>query len=99
MRDLAGLDPRVTVVLLRRNFGQTAALAAGFAHSTGDYVIAMDGDLQHAPAEIPAFLSKTEGGYDIVFSDGWKCHCSFALGDLLSGFESRSDICSSQFRD
>jgi glycosyltransferase involved in cell wall biosynthesis len=60
------IDPRVTVVRLRRNFGQTGALAAGFAHSTGDYVIAMDGDLQHDPAEIPGFLKKIEEGYDIV---------------------------------
>jgi glycosyltransferase involved in cell wall biosynthesis len=66
------IDHHVTVVRLRRNFGQTAALAAGFAHSTGDYVIAMDGDLQHDPSEIPAFLEKIEEGYDIV--SGWRSH-------------------------
>ena len=66
LKELAVIDPRVTVVRLRRNFGQTGALAAGFAHSTGDYVIAMDGDLQHDPAEIPGFLEKIEEGYDIV---------------------------------
>ena len=70
LRELAAVDPHVVVVLLRRNFGQTAALAAGFAHSTGEYVIAMDGDLQHDPAEIPAFLNKAEEGYDIV--SGWR---------------------------
>ena len=70
LKELAAVDPHVVVVLLRRNFGQTAALAAGFAHSTGEYVIAMDGDLQHDPAEIPSFLSKAEEGYDIV--SGWR---------------------------
>jgi glycosyltransferase involved in cell wall biosynthesis len=72
LKELAAVDSHVTVVRLRRNFGQTAALAAGFAHSTGDYVIAMDGDLQHDPAEIPAFLEKAEEGYDIV--SGWRSH-------------------------
>ena len=72
LRELAGIDRRVSVVRLRRNFGQTAALAAGFAHATGEYVIAMDGDLQHDPAEIPKFLEKLEEGYDIV--SGWRKH-------------------------
>jgi len=70
LKELATIDPRVTIVRLRRNFGQTAALAAGFAHSTGEYVIAMDGDLQHDPADIPMFLRKLEEGYDIV--SGWR---------------------------
>src|ERR1700747_1915237 len=72
LRDLAAIDPRVTVVRLRRNFGQTAALAAGFAHCKCDYVIAMDGDLQHDPAEIPRFLEKLNEGYDVV--SGWRKH-------------------------
>ena len=72
LRDLAAIDPRVAVVRLRRNFGQTAALAAGFAHCKCDYVIAMDGDLQHDPAEIPRFLGKLEEGYDVV--SGWRQH-------------------------
>src|SRR5262252_1882751 len=72
LRDLAAIDPRVGVVRLRRNFGQTAALAAGFANCKCEYVIAMDGDLQHDPAEIPAFLEKLEEGYDIV--SGWRSH-------------------------
>src|SRR5271166_6527806 len=53
LKELALIDPRVTIVKLRRNFGQTAALAAGFAHCNGGYIIAMDGDLQHDPADIP----------------------------------------------
>ena len=72
LKEVALIDPRVTVVRLRRNFGQTGALAAGFAHSTGEYVIAMDGDLQHDPAEIPRFLEKIAEGYDIV--SGWRSH-------------------------
>jgi glycosyltransferase involved in cell wall biosynthesis len=69
---LATLDPLLTIIRLRRNFGQTAALAAGFAHSHGEYVIAMDGDLQHDPDDIPVFLNKLRQGYDIV--SGWRSH-------------------------
>ena len=72
LKELALIDPRVTIVKLRRNFGQTAALAAGFAHCNGDYIIAMDGDLQHDPADIPKFLEKLEEGYDLV--SGWRKH-------------------------
>lgn len=78
LKELAALDPHVLVIRLRRNFGQTAALAAGFAHSTGDYVIAMDGDLQHDPAEIPTFLEKIKDGCDIV--SGWR---SYRVDNLL----------------
>ncbi len=63
-------DPRVRLVQLRRNFGQTPALAAGFDHARGDVVIAMDGDLQHQPEEIPIFLQGIEEGYDLV--SGWR---------------------------
>lgn len=63
-------DRRVKVVRLRRNFGQTAALQAGFDAAAGEIVISMDGDLQHDPADIPAFLSKIDEGYDIV--SGWR---------------------------
>ncbi len=70
-------DSRVTVVQLRRNFGQTAALMAGFDHARGEVVVAMDGDLQHAPEEIPNFLSKIQEGYDLV--SGWRVSRSDAL--------------------
>lgn len=63
-------DRRVHVVRLRRNFGQTAALKAGFDFARGDIIISMDGDLQHDPGEIPAFLEKMKEGYDIV--SGWR---------------------------
>ena len=63
-------DPRVCVVRLRRNFGQAAALQAGFDLAQGDVIISMDGDLQHDPEDIPDFLLKMAEGYDIV--SGWR---------------------------
>jgi glycosyltransferase involved in cell wall biosynthesis len=72
LEEIAAVDSRVLVVKLRRNFGQTSALAAGFDHATGEFILAMDGDLQHDPNEIPAFLSKLEEGYDVV--SGWRSH-------------------------
>ena len=70
LREIAAVDSRVTVVKLRRNFGQTSALAAGFDHARGEYIIAMDGDLQHDPDDIPKFLEMLEQGYDLV--SGWR---------------------------
>jgi glycosyltransferase involved in cell wall biosynthesis len=70
LSEIARDDKRVSVVRLRRNFGQTAALKAGFDHSRGEIIISMDGDLQHDPAEIPRFIAKIEEGYDIV--SGWR---------------------------
>ncbi len=70
LAEIAAVDSRVLVVKLRRNFGQTSALAAGFDNASGDFILAMDGDLQHDPAEIPNFLSKLEEGYDVV--SGWR---------------------------
>lgn len=63
-------DPRVRIVRLRRNFGQTGGLAAGIDHARGEIIISMDGDLQHDPSEIPRFLEKIDEGYDIV--SGWR---------------------------
>jgi len=70
LEEVAAVDSRVLVVKLRRNFGQTSALAAGFDHASGDFILAMDGDLQHDPNDIPAFLEKLDEGYDIV--SGWR---------------------------
>src|SRR5271169_2212377 len=70
LQEIAAVDSRVLVVKLRRNFGQTSALAAGFDHSQGEFILAMDGDLQHDPNEIPNFLEKLEEGYDVV--SGWR---------------------------
>ncbi len=72
LEEIAAVDSRVLVVKLRRNFGQTSALAAGFDHAQGEFMLAMDGDLQHDPAEIPSFLAKLEEGYDVV--SGWRSH-------------------------
>jgi len=70
LEEIAAVDSRVLVVKLRRNFGQTSALAAGFDHAEGEFILAMDGDLQHDPGEIPVFLEKLEEGYDVV--SGWR---------------------------
>jgi len=72
LANLVETDGHLKVVRLRRNFGQTAALSAGFHEAKGDIVIAMDGDLQHAPEDIPALLKKVDEGYDIA--SGWRQH-------------------------
>lgn len=66
LEELAGRDPLVKAVRLRRNFGQTAALQAGIDWSQGDVLVTMDGDLQNDPADIPALLRKLDEGYDAV---------------------------------
>ena len=70
LSDIYEHDGRVNLVRLRRNFGQTAALKAGFDFARGEVIISMDGDLQHDPDEIPRFLEKIEEGYDLV--SGWR---------------------------
>ena len=70
LEKIAQADQRVTFVDLRRNFGQTTALQAGFDHARGEVLIAMDGDLQHDPYEIPLFIKKIDEGYDIA--SGWR---------------------------
>ena len=63
-------DPSVKVVRFRKNFGQTAAMAAGFEHANGELIVSMDGDLQNDPADIPKLLAKLREGYDVVC--GWR---------------------------
>ena len=63
-------DKAVHVIRLKKNFGQTAGLAAGFDFAQGETIISMDGDLQHAPEDIPLFVEKMKEGYDIV--SGWR---------------------------
>src|SRR3984893_7699238 len=70
LANLVETDGHLKVIRLRRNFGQTAAWSAGFHEAKGDVVIAMDGDLQHAPEDIPALLEKIDEGYDIA--SGWR---------------------------
>lgn len=67
---LARSDSRLKVVKLKRNYGQTTALHAGFQSSTGKVIVTMDGDLQNDPEDIPVMLNKMEEGYDIVL--GWR---------------------------
>src|SRR5579864_4477430 len=70
LANLVETDARLKVIRLRRNFGQTAALSAGFDEAQGSVIISLDGDLQHAPEDIPALLEKIEEGYDIA--SGWR---------------------------
>ncbi|MEQ8463038.1 glycosyltransferase family 2 protein [Coleofasciculus sp. E1-EBD-02] len=68
--ELARSRPDLKAVILRRNYGQTAAMSAGFKHAQGRVIVMIDGDLQNEPADIPALLAKIEEGYDLV--SGWR---------------------------
>jgi glycosyltransferase involved in cell wall biosynthesis len=70
MRELQALDEHLRVVRFRRNFGQTAAFAAGFDRARGEVVITIDADLQNDPVDIPALMDKMAEGYDVV--SGWR---------------------------
>lgn len=70
IEDLAAKDPRVKFLQFMRNFGQTAAMAAGFKHASGSVYIAMDADNQNDPEDIPKLLAKLDEGYDVV--SGWR---------------------------
>ena len=70
LANLVETDSHLKVIRLRRNFGQTAALSAGFHEAKGEVIVAMDGDLQHAPEDIPGLLQGIERGYDIA--SGWR---------------------------
>src|SRR6476661_1438595 len=70
LRELAEIDPRVRVVALRRNYGQTAAMAAGIDAARGKVLIPMDADLQNDPADISRLLEKIDEGFDVV--SGWR---------------------------
>ncbi|HEY59768.1 MAG TPA: glycosyltransferase family 2 protein [Anaerolineae bacterium] len=71
MEKLARKNPqRVSVIVLRRNFGQTAAIAAGVDHAQGDVIVLLDADMQNDPADIPLMLRKFNEGYDVV--SGWR---------------------------
>lgn len=67
---IAERDERVTVIRLRRNYGQTAALSAGIDHARGKIIVPMDGDMQNDPRDIPRLLAKLNEGYDCV--SGWR---------------------------
>jgi len=70
LKRIHAADPHVNVILFRKNFGQTAAMSAGFKHARGDVFVTLDGDLQNDPADIPRLLETLEDGYDLV--TGWR---------------------------
>lgn len=72
LREYAQKHDNLTALLLRRNYGQTPAMAAGFDHAKGSIIITMDGDLQNDPADISKLLAKLDEGYDLV--SGWRKH-------------------------
>ena len=72
LKEIASADPNVQVIRFRRNFGQTAAMSAGFDHSQGSVIIPIDADLQNDPNDIQLLLNKIEEGYDIV--SGWRAN-------------------------
>jgi glycosyltransferase involved in cell wall biosynthesis len=70
LRALAAINPEVRAIDLARNYGQTAAMMAGFDHATGNIIVPIDADLQNDPADIPRLLAKLAEGYDVV--SGWR---------------------------
>ena len=70
LEELSRTTPELVAVLLRRNYGQTAAMAAGFDASSGDEIVTLDGDLQNDPADIPMLVEKLRQGFDLV--SGWR---------------------------
>lgn len=70
LRELTQQYPHLVAVLLRRNYGQTAAMAAGFKYARGGIVVTLDGDLQNDPADIPRLIDRLDEGYDLV--SGWR---------------------------
>lgn len=84
MEELSEKDPHVKVIRFRRNFGQSAALMAGFDHSEGDVVVSMDADLQNDPRDIPKLVNKLKEGYDCV--SGWRKNRKDSLGKRFSSW-------------
>lgn len=72
LADLQSQMPEMSVIELRRNFGQTAAMTAGFDYARGDVIVPLDGDMQNDPVDIPRLLAKLDEGYDVV--SGWRRH-------------------------
>jgi glycosyltransferase involved in cell wall biosynthesis len=70
LKGLQERDSRVKLIRLRRNFGQTAALSAGFDYAKGEIIVSLDADLQNDPGDIPQFINKIDEGYDLV--SGWR---------------------------
>jgi len=83
-REVARQDPRFKVIKLKKNFGQTAALHAGFDRASGDIVVTMDGDLQNDPEDIGRLVQKIQEGYDVVVGYRERRTESFLLRELPS---------------
>jgi glycosyltransferase involved in cell wall biosynthesis len=81
LRELAATDPRLRLVLFRRNYGQTAAMAAGFRLARGRTIVSMDGDLQNDPADIGRLVARLDEGFDVVC--GWRRHRQDRLATRL----------------
>ena len=70
LESLSHMDKRIKVINFRKNYGQTAAMMAGFDFASGQFIVSMDGDLQNDPNDIPKLIAKIEEGYDIC--SGWR---------------------------
>ena len=70
LKEAAAQDPKVKLVLFRRNYGQSAAMLAGIQAASGEYIVTIDGDMQNDPRDIPMMLAKLEEGFDLVH--GWR---------------------------
>lgn len=70
LKEIASKDKSLKIIKFKRNFGQSAAISAGFRHAKGDVIITLDADLQNNPADIPKLLNKLNKGYDVVC--GWR---------------------------
>ena len=70
LKNIQKNNERIVIINFRRNFGQTAAFAAGFDHASGDMIVTMDSDLENSPEDIPKLLTRIEEGYDLV--SGWR---------------------------
>jgi glycosyltransferase involved in cell wall biosynthesis len=84
LKSIRQTDARVKIVKLRANFGQSAALTAGFRQARGETIVTMDADLQNDPADIPSLLGKLAEGYDVVAGYRWKRRDSFFSKQLPS---------------
>lgn len=91
LKEISSRDPRVKVIKFRRNFGQTAAISAGFDHCKGNTIVTLDSDLQNDPGDIPKLLEKFEEGFDVV--SGWRADrkdpITKRLPSLFSNFLAR----------
>ncbi len=86
LQELAAADDHIVAIRFRRNYGQTAAFAAGFDHARGAVIVTLDADRQNDPADIPALLAKLNEGYDVV--NGWRQN---RQDNLVRRFPSRVD--------